>query len=461
MVLSAIELCCRVIGFGMFLHQLGLFRSLWGDDLHAVSTFIMFKTLWTALFMPLFFIAITDRPSESRLYGLLGGISSWIESLVVRHVRMGLHNGQRFSADPFYDPEERNESDAQVFDMSVMDAAMFGFLGASIITLIWNSSGSFDGYASSLHVPIAHRQRLLIGAVVYWLVTGCCEMWFILSSHSLNSELELTSWVWPPDYTDCSKPLSLAYSLCKLLLGAYAMAVLVCNGHCSCFQFHIFKCCNSAQRPAEDREYKLKRLHSSCQLIAAGTVLCWCAEIVFASLEQSYGLKYHTMVAFAVPDRASTALGLYDLGKDPCQIRTWHKRGGMVHGENATMLFAECKRWFQSSVATTEIWIDEENPNNRAFWHPQSVVRLDLLPCAQAEDVGTCVFNKIVQTSYVDLPNRICVNSSWHVAECTSEYTHVWSMLYKYAVHITDHMIWLAGGVLSWAIWQYLESQCR
>ena len=423
----------------MFLYDLQQHSDVWGSKKWAVFTFLMSKSFWVAYFMPLFAVAISDTAATNRLYGIYAGASAWIMSLVVRHLAEGLHTNNVFTTLPFSD------------SLAGLDAVMIVILAMSMYCLVLNSSGAFDGFSCELHVPITHRRRLLVCAVFYWLFTGVSEAVFVFSSETMNSNLENTDWVWPPDYTDCSKQFSMAYALCKPLLAAYVTALLFVCRRTGLSDIDSYDSettgklivqgstlmspknpkvrsdltqTRATEQPDFEQPYGPRaclgkhhhlvalKFNTTCKMILVATICCWCVEIIFAILEQAYGVKYHTMGAFV---NYTTGVTLYDYSSDPCRFNQW------LQGEvsNATEMYNRC----------TSNTIDLYNSghqiltsgHNRAWWSAQSVVVQRFDDCRNSTDFAVCAFTKASQASYRDLPNMICVNSSWHLVECTSK----------------------------------------
>ena len=458
----------------MFVRNIAEQEDIWAGKSWAFMTFLLFKAFWIAYMMPLFAVALTDMASLNRLYGLYAGASAWIMSLVGRHLAVGLHDGNVFTAMPFGGTDQGTSENHGHIDLLVLDGVMTGCFVMSAYAVVFNSSGAFDGFTSELHVPLTHRWRMLIIASAYWLITGICEMAFVFSSQTMNQSAESSDWIWPPDDTDCNKPFALAYAACKPILAVYVMAVLVGQRWSSRLttidarvdQKPTAPGCQSPETSSSRKSNLISPRHPqmknsrkqassksaadsnlgsdvgvhtlskhhhqmtqkfvfTCKLVALGTVCCWFAEISFALLEQSYGVRYHTMAALV----HNNSVSLYDLGNDPCHLHNWAHQEEFF--QNATELVIEpidslyyLTPCMQVTDCVERGYITEQFENvgrvNRAYWRAQSVVMFQL-NCTLHPSDAACVYTRILEADYSDLPNMICMNSSWHLTECASE----------------------------------------
>ena len=412
---------------------------MWDDRSWAVY-FLTFKAFFISILMPAFAVAVTNNSAMNRMFALLAAMSSWFLSLITRNLETGLKRGNHFIV---------------VTNWLTGDWFMLITLIASFYVLAMNSSGSFDAFSSNLKVPYSHRWWIFVVVVCYWVCTGLCEMAFVLSTSVMSAtNLEDTDMVWPPDYADCSKPISIVYTLCKPLLAIYCIFILLCNRNID-----------------EQHTKQVERVRAR---IAIGAACCWSAEIVIAILEQQYGVKYGSMLAFndVLTDGAPI---YYDIGQDPCGFLHWDG--------NSTIPPLPQDRRQTKDPLDMMVYCAAEVQNQTVlskFWIPQSVVKLEFESClglerstppatlpasALATDPGTgsgpgtapgsppattpgsppatapgsppgrgpgsgpgsqgnpvtlCILEKASQVNQTDLPNLLCINTSWHIAECTS-----------------------------------------
>ena len=153
------------------------------------------KAVFMSLYFPCYMIAMTNRPSESRLFFILGAICIWIVSLM-----WTADFGDSISSPFHWRHETYNKDMGQ--KQFVVDCLMTFSLLVSVFAIIkvhLGGSNSFEGFSRKLRTPFFHRQKILYVTTAYYILLGLFETVLCLFEQTWNSRLEHVDWVWPPD----------------------------------------------------------------------------------------------------------------------------------------------------------------------------------------------------------------------------------------------------------------------
>lgn len=195
----------RLCGFVCFLSYSKDILHLFEDNGYSGQQWqyfgvVMPKILYLSCHLPVFMCAMINRCSESRFFGLIGGIAAWMALL------QWTANLNETIAYPFM---SRTQDGNKAFHTHqiIIDIVMCSSLLLSLMAGFMSSqqNSKFDGFSSRLDIPLVHRLTFAKITRTYMLFVGTCEVVSAFTEKNFDENNQRVSWVWPPDGADCNK----------------------------------------------------------------------------------------------------------------------------------------------------------------------------------------------------------------------------------------------------------------
>ena len=271
-------------------------------------------------------ILITQQARYSRYAGIMSGILSWVCMLIYTPGSNKQAATEPFTAWPF---------------QGWIDISIVLSLVMSISASLWHWTRLMDTRDQRMIFVKPYKEwclRFLQFMAAYFLLVGIAEMSFILTSSTIDSQLNDTDWVFPPDRVDCSKVYALLFCCCKIIFAVYLFLMALKVRHdthnesaetiiqlwesqlCQVlaanddFAFTIPQMKNLdsilSLKKKHHNKYRVKQMTWLSQAAALGLTCFLMAQVVICLIEQQTGPKF--MVQLATMQNATQTLLLDD-----------------------------------------------------------------------------------------------------------------------------------------------------